>query len=381
MSSRSVRFARVGVALLALGAVEALAAPAHAAGSTGHVSVIAGTKIYYSAGGGRRNWVTVTQSGHTVTVDDIVPLTAGTGCKAVKGDNTKITCTTGKAPNWLTVYLRDGNDTLVNKTSLPMYADGDTGDDVILGGPRPDTLHGASGNDRIYGYGGNDTLDGSVGNDLLSGGDGNDTLRGWWGNDTLYGGSGDDDLDGFDGNDRLYGNDGSDLLRGYQGADYLEGDNGDDIMEGDDPRDGAVSADVMRGGAGRDTVSYAEYTKPVTVDLDGASGDDGQAGEHDTVGADVEDLVGGAGADHLTGNNANNQLFAGGGVDVVHGGGGNDTIYGDAGADWLYGDAGDDSLDGFEDHPYADHIDGGTNTTTGDECLAGASDVLLNCER
>lgn len=361
--------------------VEALAAPAHASGTTGHVSVIAGSKIYYSAGSNRRNWVTVTQSGHTVTVDDVVPLAAGTGCKAVKGDNTKIKCTTVPAPNWVTVYAWDGNDTIVNKTALSMYANGGFGDDLILGGLHADQLHGDTGNDRIYGGAGNDTLDGYTGNDLLSGGDGNDGVYGWWGNDTLYGGNGDDHLDGFDGADRLYGNNGADSLLGYQGADYLEGDNGDDFLEGDDPRDGAVSADVMLGGAGIDTVGYEFSTKPVTVDLDGASRDDGQAGEHDTVGADVEDLVGGTGADRITGNNADNGLFAGGGADVVHGGGGNDTIYGDAGADWLYGDAGDDSLDGFEDHPYADHLDGGPNAATGDECLAGVSDVRVNCER
>jgi serralysin len=137
----------------------------------------------------------------------------------------------------------------------------------------------------------------------------------------------------------------------------------------------------MRGGAGHDSVSYEFATKPVTVDLDGASRDDGQAGEYDTVGADVEDVVGGSGADRITGNNAANGLFAGGGVDIVHGGGGNDTIDGGNGADWLYGDAGDDSLDGFEDHPYADHLDGGVNAATGDECVAGVSDVKVNCER
>lgn len=381
MSSRSVRLARVGVALLAIGAVEALAAPAHAAGTTGHVSVIAGSKIYYSAGASRRNYVVVTQSGHTVTVDDVVPLAAGTGCRAVKGDNTKIICTTVPAPNWLTVYVYDGNDTVVNKTALSMYANGGFGDDLILGGPRADQLHGDDGNDRIYGGAGNDMLDGYTGNDLLSGGDGNDALYGWWGNDTMYGGSGDDQLDGFDGTDRLYGNDGADTLLGDRGADYLEGDNGDDYLEGDHFSDGAVSADVFRGGAGRDFVSYQTYPTPVTVDLDGAAGDDGQAGEHDTVGADVEGVLGGSGADHLTGNGAANELDGGAGVDVLHGGGGDDTISGNDGADWLYGEAGDDTLDGFEDHPSADHLNGGANAVIGDECLAGVSDVLVDCER
>ncbi|MCU7722198.1 hypothetical protein ODJ79_00545 [Actinoplanes sp. KI2] len=136
----------------------------------------------------------------------------------------------------------------------------------------------------------------------------------------------------------------------------------------------------MLGGPGRDGVDYEFYSKPVTVDLDGATGDDGQAGEHDTVGADVEQLVGGSGADHLTGNAAANGINGGNGNDVIHGLGGNDTLSGDEGRDTVYGDDGDDLIFGQDEVEVADHLDGGANATAGDECQPGTADTTINCE-
>jgi Ca2+-binding RTX toxin-like protein len=214
---------------------------------------------------------------------------------------------------------------------------------------------------------------------MLSGGDGVDVLAGWSGNDTMYGGNGNDSLEGLDGDDKLYGGAGSDGLSGGKGRDRLDGGAGDDRMDGDGS--GTVYADVLLGGSGIDTISYFDRTAGVTVDADGASRDDGQAGEHDSVGADVETIIGGRGNDRLTANSGSGQLQGYAGNDVLHGGGGDDLVEGGEGRDLLYGDAGDDLLFGWEEKAAADTLDGGADGVTGDECHPYSPDIAVNCER
>ncbi|MFF5294442.1 calcium-binding protein [Paractinoplanes globisporus] len=381
--SRSAWLTRVGVILLATSAVGWPAAPSSAAGTTGVASVYGLTAARYNGGNSNINNVVVTRSGNTVTFDDRVTIKAGTGCAAVKGDKTKVRCTTKKTPTAVYVYLNDGNDYLRNDSGLAMYATGGMGNDILVGGSSADHLLGNEGNDTLLGGGGNDHLEGDVGDDTFWGGDGNDAAYGMWGNDTMHGGNGDDFLEAFDGNDKLYGDAGVDSLFGENGSDRLEGGAGDDYLAGDNlsGSSGTVSADVILGGPGRDDVDYSSYSKAVTVDLDGAAGDDGQAGEHDTVGADVEDLAGGSGADHLTGNAAANGINGGNGNDVVHGLGGNDTLDGNEGRDTVYGDEGDDLILGWDTPQVADRLDGGPNAAAGDECQPGTADAVVNCER
>ncbi|MBB4766161.1 calcium-binding protein [Amorphoplanes digitatis] len=454
--------------------VPVLVAPAQAA-TAGVASVVEGTKIQYKAGSKTTNKVVVTRSGNAVTIDDVVAVKPGKGCKKV--DRTKVRCTTRKAPTRVRVYLGAKNDSVVNKADLPMTAAGGDGTDKITGGARADLLSGGTGKDQIWGGGGNDALDGGDGADRVHGGAGNDSLHGHYGNDFLYGDAGDDNISGDEDNDKEYGGTGSDhffqnpipygktgadrvsggggvdyvtyqgrskaitadldgatgddgeagehdtlladlegveggngndrltghsghdslaggpgndtlrglggndYLTGHQGQDRLEGGDGNDMLDGDyDSTDAA--ADVLLGGGGVDSVHYSQYTRPITVDLDGASRDDGQAGEHDTVGSDVEILEGGRGSDHLTGNAAANRIFGGSGNDVLRGGGGDDLLSGDDGADTLYGEAGDDWLDtGGGSYPESDHLDGGDNATeTGDDCWVDAPDVATNCE-
>jgi Ca2+-binding RTX toxin-like protein len=97
---------------------------------------------------------------------------------------------------------------------------------------------------------------------------------------------------------------------------------------GDDTLDGAPGADVLSGGDGFDIVSYQSSTQRVTVDLDGQAGDDGAAGEGDTVRTDVEQLNGGPASDTLTGNAADNLIIGGDGNDVIDGGLGADNLQG-----------------------------------------------------
>jgi len=73
----------------------------------------------------------------------------------------------------------------------------------------------------------------------------------------------------------------------------------------------------------------------VTADLDGSAGDDGEAGEGDTIAADVEALIGGLGDDVLTGNSADGFLIGDDGDDVLSDPGGADVIDAGTGDDEL----------------------------------------------
>jgi Ca2+-binding RTX toxin-like protein len=129
------------------------------------------------------------------------------------------------------------------------------------------------------------------------------------------------------------------LLAGGDGNDKLTGGFADDILNG------GAGADTLNGGGGRDTADYSDRTNPVTVTLDGKAGD-GEAGENDNVGSDVENVSGGAGNDVLTGSDADNVLAGNGGDDTLSGGDGNDNLQGGAGNDTLAGGNGGDSMSG-----------------------------------
>jgi hypothetical protein len=105
---------------------------------------------------------------------------------------------------------------------------------------------------------------------------------------------------------------------------------------------------------------------PLAVDLDGESGDDGAAGEHDTVATDIEGIAGGSGADKLTGNAAANAIRGGAGDDLIDGLGGADELLGESGDDTLV------SLDGVAD---VDDCGDGTDTT-----VADTFDARTGCE-
>ncbi len=70
----------------------------------------------------------------------------------------------------------------------------------------------------------------------------------------------------------------------------------------------------------------------MTITLDGAS-DDGEAGEADNVGTDVENLLGGTAADTLVGDGDANSLEGGFGNDILSGLGEADSHNGGEGAD------------------------------------------------
>ncbi|GAA1615256.1 calcium-binding protein [Actinoplanes couchii] len=217
-----------------------LASPAQAAtAAKAEVSGKNSTVVRFTAGAGQNNNLRITVSGRTVTLNDQVAIKAGKGCKPVKGDKTKVKCTTSRTPTELVVKLGDQNDLLNNGSAVPMSAWGGAGADAMSGG---------TGRDRIYGGAGNDDILGSKGADLLDGGAGDDVLYGFEGNDRLLGGPGFDILYGMTGNDTLIGGTGPDWLYGGSGNDALYGNAGDDKLEGDSGKDKLV------GGAGKDEV-------------------------------------------------------------------------------------------------------------------------------
>jgi Ca2+-binding RTX toxin-like protein len=321
------------IAAAALGAVALAPAPALAA--SGGKATMIGDMVDFTAGAGDRNDIVFTRSGRTIVVDDRVAIRAGTGCAAVRGDRTKVRCATSSAPQWITADLGDKNDRMVSKVGITVDVRGQAGNDTLVGG---------AGADSLWGDGGTDVVSGGAGRDVLAGGAGNDALR---------------------------------------------GGTGDDILNSD------AGADTMLGGAGFDTVYYGTRKVALTIDLDGAKGDDGARGERDTVGADVEGIIAGAGADRLTGNGTTNRITGGPGNDVIRGGAGYDLLVGQAGHDSLYGDAGSDYLVGeFQqpavpdgdnpdrDDPAArDYLDGGAPADMwGDICVAGPAARLIRCE-
>jgi len=80
-----------------------------------------------------------------------------------------------------------------------------SGDDVLWGLDKGDTINGGDGNDKILGYEGNDTLNGGAGNDIIDGGLGNDTISGGDGNDVIVATDGQkDSIDCGAGKDTAY---------------------------------------------------------------------------------------------------------------------------------------------------------------------------------
>ncbi len=92
----------------------------------------------------------------------------------------------------------------------------------------------------------NDTIMGNLFNNYLSGNDGDDVIFGREGNDTLEGGVGADVIDGGDGHDSI---------NGQAGSDQIFAGNGDDSIKEIASLD---SSNIVHGGDGFDTLSYAE---------------------------------------------------------------------------------------------------------------------------
>ena len=262
-----------------------------------------------------------------------------------------------------------GNDTVhTAAAALRVIFQGGDGDDSFIGGAGDDVAEGQDGADTLMGGPGDDQLFGSSGDDRLFGEAGRDTINGGAGGDTASGGLDADLIVLGDGRDSALGDEGGDEIHGGPGADALAGGPGDDTLEGGDDRDELTPGggrDMVSGGNGFDLVSYAERGAGVTVSLDG-QGNDGENGEGDNVGFDVEDISGGNGPDRLAGNGTGN---------VLRGNGGDDELTGGAGVDRYLGGDGDDRISARDGTLEFVDCGGGNDSAEGDDI-----DELAGCE-
>src|SRR5436305_1479416 len=143
---------------------------------------------------------------------------------------------------------------------------------------------------------------------------------------------------------------------------------GPDAMTGGGAVDTFVAgtgSDTYRGGGGQDIVDYSSRTAPLTVSLDGLA-NDGETGEEDNVGSDVDVVIGGSAGDPIIGSGGNNVVSGGVGDDRLDGGDANDSLDGGAGNDSLQGGAGNDTLTGGSGNDTLDGGDGADTLAGGD---------------
>ena len=422
----NIRFRSItGSALAAVGLVAGLTgtavlvapAAAHAASAVS----VSGSLLRADAEAGKANRFRLALTNTTIQVSDAGDvLTAGAGCVSITRNLAECDAT---SVTRIQINTGDGDDAVESLVLLDTTVNAGAGDDRVVTSGRVDTLSGGAGADALDGGAGDDTLNGGADADVLTGGAGRDALDGGTGPDVFNGGADRDtasydsrtvgvvvDLDGVaddgepgeldnvlpdvekvsggSGPDRLTGpavpasvaitldgNQGSDTLVGLTGQDDLVGNEGDDVMSGGDGPDDffpGPGRDTMSGGTGDDEAFYSERTARVEVSLDGVA-NDGEVGEQDNVGVDVEDVSTGSGPDKIVGNAADNAFNSNGGVDFIDAQGGADFLGGGTENDTLRGGDGDDSLQGG---PGADTLEGGRhndllNGNDGDDTLSG----------
>ncbi|MCW5733370.1 MAG: serine hydrolase [Enhydrobacter sp.] len=136
--------------------------------------------------------------------------------------------------------------------------------------------------------------------------------------------------------DSLLGSLFNDVLAGGVGDDHVSGGAGDDRISG------GAGLDALDGGLGFNTVTYAEATRSIQVDLAKGTG----KGEGKDTLANFQRVIGSAQADALLGDADANVLHGMDDDDTLKGRAGNDRLIGGNGADMLAGGLGADTLTG-----------------------------------
>lgn len=366
---------RLAVGILSVCALAALPAPALAA--TASVSI---KRVFYAAGPGEVNDLTISASGGDfVLSDSAAAIAASHPCS---GGGTTATCPSAGIIGF-TLSGADEADSLRNTTSTPSTLSGGDGNDSLEGGSGTDTLRGNKGIDTLSGGAGDDLIDvrGDRG-DIVSCGSGDDTVRAD-GSDLIATdcetierpttpppgtpgtpGDGPDPappgggllgpaetrtLDpGACAVDRM-GTPGVDLLDGTGLGDNLFGLQGDDVLRGQ------RNDDCLFGGAGSDR-------------LIGGPDDDHLLGDDSETGV--------AGNDRLLGNGGSDLLVGGPGNDRIRGGAGNDRLAAGLGRNRLRGGSGNDRLTAVNGK--RDRLNCGAGR---DRARADSVDLVRGCER
>jgi Ca2+-binding RTX toxin-like protein len=316
---------------------------------------------------------TIDQSGTDVHVHTPAGLTGSVAPCTITGGN-DLKCPTASIFQVL-VNGNAGEDTINDNRAIP------TGNsDVLHGNAGKDTLRHASGAaaDLFSSLlAGPASLFGDTEDDNLSFDGFVDTARGGADNDTLTATG----AAGF--TMASSGDEGNDILNGSnQRGDFFSADAGADTYNGGTyaarPGDINLSSPQFQSFHAADFMSYSASTGALDVSLDGQA-NDGPAGEGDNVGADIELVVGGAGADKLTAGSSSAILEGAAGEDVVTGGPGQDNLQGGAGNDQLTGADGNDTLQDDDPTPVLSDTDpppGGNDKLDG-----GAGDDRLTVDR
>jgi hypothetical protein len=213
-------------------------------------------------------------------------------------------------------YLASGGPEFSRPFPVRIDANGEAGDDEIVGGNGPDNITDGPGNDVVrgganddgiveWGQAGDDTFDGGPGSDRVAWAEFRDPirvdLRISGPQDT--GAAGRDSVANFE---NVSTSEGNDVLIGTDGPDVLSTGDGDDLIVG------LGGTDKIQGGQGQDTASYAippaGVTQGVNVSLfkQGVVQDTGGAGVDQLEG--IQNLTGSPYADTLTGNDGDNRL-------------------------------------------------------------------------
>jgi Ca2+-binding RTX toxin-like protein len=270
---------------------------------------------------------------------------------------------------YLEVDMGAGDDE-IHTGDAECFAWGGEGNDLI-----DNTRHHESKFNRANGEGGDDTILGGAGADIITGGPGNDSLDGRDGMNridgvTVFGPSFRTAYAGYTLDARglltFIGSPANDTARIYY----------DDVRKHffieSIGRTTAADADVIKriqfiGGGGDDFLGVNEFVE-IPVTIDGGSGNDRIEG-----GALADVLIGGDGNDRIDGNDGNDSLFGAGGNDSLNGdfgddyfegGAGDDILVGGPGADRLFGLGGNDTL--ISDDGVRDTVRGGTGFDTAD---------------
>lgn len=218
--------------------------------------------------------------------------------------------TTGVTLYWSAGLVVRGSGVVERFTSIEEIV-GTTLGDLIYGSDDGIEANGEAGDDTVIGGLGDDTLLGASGDDSIDGGEGADFLWGYDGADTLIGGAGNDSINGHDGDDAMYGGSGDDTIVSSAGHDYFDGNEGVDTLD----FGGATGANTVDLALGRVTW-FGSTTYETAINFENVVG---TQGDNTIIGNEFNNLLRGEdGADTLIGGSA--------GDDTLIGGAGNDTV-------------------------------------------------------